>query len=55
MKVGVIGYGYWGPKLVRNLTEMPDCEMAWVADRSEAALERVRATGRKLCPDETGR
>src|SRR5688572_10909164 len=43
MKVGVIGYGYWGPKLVRNQTEMPDCEMAWVADRSEAALERVRA------------
>jgi predicted dehydrogenase len=43
MKVGVIGYGYWGPKLVRNLAEMAECEMAWVADRSIAALERVRA------------
>jgi predicted dehydrogenase len=32
MKVGVIGYGYWGPNLVRNLAEAEGVEVAWVAD-----------------------
>jgi len=32
LKVGVIGCGYWGPKLVRNFNALPDVEMAWVSD-----------------------
>jgi predicted dehydrogenase len=28
----VIGCGYWGPKLARNYHEMPESELAWVAD-----------------------
>jgi hypothetical protein len=23
INIGVIGYGYWGPNLVRNFTELP--------------------------------
>src|SRR5438128_6245945 len=33
MKVGVIGYGYWGPNLVRNLAEMEGAELRWCADQ----------------------
>jgi len=32
ISVGVIGYGYWGPNLVRNFAELPDAKVAWVAD-----------------------
>lgn len=42
VKVGMIGFGYWGPKLTRNLAEMPDAELAWVADLDEERLARVR-------------
>jgi predicted dehydrogenase len=33
MKVGIIGYGYWGPNLMRNLAETDGAEVAWCADR----------------------
>src|SRR5205823_15096174 len=33
MKVGVIGYGYWGPNLLRNLTETADAEVTWCSDK----------------------
>jgi predicted dehydrogenase len=32
ISVGVIGYGYWGPNLVRNFAELPDARVAWVTD-----------------------
>jgi predicted dehydrogenase len=32
VRVGVIGYGYWGPNLVRNFAEYPGSEVAQVAD-----------------------
>ena len=44
MNVGVIGYGYWGPNLVRNLAAIPGCRLTWVADRDAAVQARVRAT-----------
>lgn len=44
VKVGIVGFGYWGPKLVRNISEMPDATLAWVADLDPARLERVRAS-----------
>ena len=33
MKLGVIGYGYWGPNLVRNFTELDGAEVKWCADQ----------------------
>jgi predicted dehydrogenase len=30
--VGVIGYGYWGPNLVRNFVETSGARVAWVSD-----------------------
>ena len=32
VRIGVIGYGYWGPNLVRNFAEAPDTQVIVVAD-----------------------
>ena len=42
LRVGVIGAGYWGPNLVRNLSEVPGAEPVAVADLSEERLEAIR-------------
>jgi predicted dehydrogenase len=41
VRVGVVGVGYWGPNLVRNLVEHEGAEVAYVCDRDQAALDRV--------------
>ena len=42
VRVGVIGYGYWGPNLVRNLAELPGFDVAVVSDRRPQRLAQVR-------------
>ncbi|MDQ3723592.1 MAG: Gfo/Idh/MocA family oxidoreductase [Actinomycetota bacterium] len=32
MRVGVVGLGYWGPNLARNLDGIPGAELAWCCD-----------------------
>jgi predicted dehydrogenase len=53
MKTGLIGYGYWGPNLLRNLSEIDGLEVAWCADRSPQRLKLVerRYPGVRLTPD----
>lgn len=41
--VGVIGYGYWGPNLVRNFYEVPGCIVRCVCDRDPSRLDLVQA------------
>jgi len=41
VRVGVIGYGYWGPNIVRNLSALDNCRLAAVCDKSPAALSRA--------------
>jgi predicted dehydrogenase len=41
VRVGVIGFGYWGPNIVRNLSGLENCELAAVCDKSPVALKRV--------------
>jgi predicted dehydrogenase len=43
LKFGVMGYGYWGPNIVRNLRSLEGCEVAGVCDPSAAARKRVQA------------
>lgn len=43
VKVGVVGFGYWGPKLVRNFSEIAEADMAWVVDRDEGRLNKARS------------
>jgi len=42
VRVGVVGYGYWGPNIVRNLQGLENAEVAAVCDRNPSALRRVR-------------
>jgi predicted dehydrogenase len=42
IKVGVIGYGYWGPNIVRNLHGLDSTRAEMVCDKSPSALARVR-------------
>ena len=42
VKVGVIGCGYWGPKLARNFHELPDAELTWVSDLRADRLEHIQ-------------
>jgi len=41
IRVGVIGYGYWGPNIVRNLHGPDNIHVEMVWDKSPAALARV--------------
>src|SRR5262245_8994516 len=53
INVGVIGCGYWGPNLIRNLSKIKDCRVVAVADRKRERLEAVRHLnpGMKLTVD----
>src|SRR5437870_6117893 len=42
VKFGVIGYGYWGPNVVRNLTSLEGSELMAVCDKSPAARRRMQ-------------
>lgn len=42
IRVGVIGYGYWGPNVVRNLHGLDEIRVDVVCDKSSAALARAR-------------
>ncbi len=53
LKIGVVGFGYWGPNLVRNFAELNGCEVAAVADLTpdKVALARRRYPGVRATTD----
>lgn len=42
IRVGVIGYGYWGPNLVRNFFECPAMQVVSIADLNPDRLEAIK-------------
>jgi predicted dehydrogenase len=42
MNFGVIGYGYWGPNIVRNLTSLEDSRVLVIADLGPTARKRAQ-------------
>ena len=42
LRVGVIGYGYWGPNIVRNFHGQERSRVVAVCDQSQKSLDRVR-------------
>lgn len=42
IRVGVIGYGYWGPNVVRNLQGIDYARVVAVCDKNENALKRLK-------------
>ena len=51
--VGVIGYGYWGPNVVRNLRGLENCQLIAISDKNPVALRRAGKiyTGVELTTD----
>jgi predicted dehydrogenase len=41
VRVGVVGLGYWGPNLARNLAAIPGCEVSWLCDASPEARAKL--------------
>jgi predicted dehydrogenase len=42
IKVGVVGCGYWGPNLIRNLRQTPGCELKMICDTSHSRLSHMQ-------------
>jgi len=42
INVAVMGYGYWGPNIVRNLAEVPDANLVKVTDLKQERLDLAR-------------
>lgn len=42
IRFGVVGYGYWGPNIVRNLEQLEETEVVAVCDKSPASRRRVQ-------------
>ncbi len=42
IKIGLIGYGYWGPNLLRNFMNAKDCQVVKVCDSRQDRLDLVR-------------
>ena len=53
MKFGVIGYGYWGPNVVRNLMNLDGSEVAAIAEKNPSAALRANKAypGVRTTPD----
>ena len=42
IKIGVIGYGYWGPNIVRNFQAVDHCKVGSICDLNQKSLDRAR-------------
>ena len=42
IRIGVVGYGYWGPNIVRNFHTHDSSEVALVCDKNPKTQERLR-------------
>lgn len=42
IRVGVIGYGYWGPNVVRNLQGIDYARVVAICDKNQNSLKRVK-------------
>ncbi len=42
LQIGVAGCGYWGPNLIRNLVDLPECDVALVCDIDKRRIAHVK-------------
>lgn len=42
LKIGLVGCGYWGPNLVRNLAANPECEVSVICDLDARRLSHLK-------------
>ncbi len=43
VRIGVVGFGYWGPNLVRNLDKLGDAQIVVACDLSQSNLDKLSA------------
>ena len=43
INVSIIGYGYWGPNLVRNFNQIESCSVKTVCDLDDKKLQKMKA------------
>jgi predicted dehydrogenase len=41
IRIGVVGYGYWGPNIVRNFSRLTNATVAWVCDVVPKTLREI--------------
>lgn len=41
VSIGVVGAGYWGPNLIRNLSALPSCEVRYICDQRQERLDQI--------------
>jgi len=53
VRVAAVGAGYWGPNLIRNLSELAGAELGIICDEDEERLQKIgrRYPGVALVPD----
>ncbi|MGA2403208.1 MAG: Gfo/Idh/MocA family oxidoreductase [Syntrophobacteraceae bacterium] len=44
IRVGIVGFGYWGPNIARNFNGIEGCRVVRICDRNEDALKRAQRT-----------
>jgi len=44
VRVGVVGLGYWGPNIARNLAAIDGCELRWLCDADEPKRAKLAST-----------
>ncbi len=49
LRVGIIGFGYWGPNLARNFHEMAASDLVAIADIKQERLKRAQALYPSIC------
>ncbi len=38
-RIGVVGLGYWGPNLIRNLNDLEEADLRWICDLDQSRLD----------------
>lgn len=41
IKIGIVGFGYWGPKLFRCFQRLEEAEFSWICDKDDAKAQEV--------------
>jgi predicted dehydrogenase len=49
IKVALIGYGYWGPNLLRNFAKHPNCEMVAVVEKRSDIHSKIQSSFPNVC------
>ena len=43
LRIGIVGMGYWGPNLARNLATLESCELAWCCELDDTKRSHLES------------